>query len=254
MYESMRHIAALLALASALTACGGSGGGSDGAAGGRTVAEGAYGGRFTNNPDFDTVMVVALEDGSLWIPFGNTVSGQFQPAGFIEGNQAPTGAGWKTTDALGFNWAISGTPLAVNGSSSAAGLAGTFVEPGAPSFGFEAAPLAAPAYVYDTAASKDAIVGDWAAHSSIGGDGRYLTVYPDGTIVGTLQEACVFSGTIAPRASGRNVFDVSLVHACFNQDFAGIAIALQQGDGHQQLVMMLETAARDGGVALSAFR
>src|SRR5579862_1375818 len=65
-----RAAAALLALACALTACGGSddgpgGRGSHDEGGEPSVASGVYRGTIASNESYDTLMVVALEDGKF---------------------------------------------------------------------------------------------------------------------------------------------------------------------------------------------
>jgi hypothetical protein len=249
--------AALFALAGALSACGGSGGGSESSASRQPVTEGVYSGTLADNESYDSLMVVALEDGSFWAPYGNTVAGQLQPEGFVEGSvTTPAASGWKSSDALAFDWRMASYAVGVNATMSATGMSGTLSDPsGSPSFGFDVAPLTASSYDYDASASTGAIAGQWTVVASFGGNGGVLLVNPDSSVSGEIQGLCDFGGKVASRASGKNVFDVSLGAGCAGMPaLTGIAIALPQGDGHQHLIVMLKTAARDTGLVMSATR
>ena len=164
---------------------------------------------------------------------------------------APLRPGRREGDGAGSSGA--GTDLEASGTTSAAGLAGTFTEAHFPPSAFDLAALTDSRHVYDPAASTAAIAGDWVTSSSLGGDTGYLTVYADATISGHDTFLRNYRGTIAPRASGKNVFDVSVPGGCVGA-MSGIAIALPQADGHPQLILMLESDTRVRGLAMSATR
>ena len=67
------------------------------------------------------------------------------------------------------------------------------------------------------------------------------------------------TGTVKPRASGRNVFDVTLTFGgapCVlaNQTATGSAISYLLSNGSRQIVIAGTNAARDAGTALGGVR
>src|SRR4029434_1040965 len=63
-------------------------------------------------------------------------------------------------------------------------------------------------YDYESAAQLATIAGDWAVVTPRGGSN--MTVFAPGVVGGSLA-GCQMSGTLTPRAGGKNVFNAELV-------------------------------------------
>jgi hypothetical protein len=70
---------------------------------------------------------------------------------------------------------------------------------------------------------------------------------------GASSKGCAFSGTITPRASGKNVYDVSLKFgaapcALANQTATGVAVTYLLTNGKRQLIALTVDSTRTYGV------
>jgi len=76
---------------------------------------------------------------------------------------------------------------------------------------------------YDAPARLADVAGPWAMRD-MSGNGFQVRIAADGALTGT-QGACALSGAISPRASGKNVFDVSLAYGEAPCRFPGAAFS-----------------------------
>jgi hypothetical protein len=123
---------------------------------------------------------------------------------------------------------------------------------------FNSTPLAANhlGYVYNTAAAISDISGAWNGNL-LDGSAAVFSIDSAGILSGS-NLCCSFTGTVTPRPSGKNVFNVTIHFGsspCIaaNQDASGIAISYLT-NGQRQLIAAAETAARVKGSMFFALR
>lgn len=244
----IKNVATTVAVSILLAACGG-GGSSDTPAG---SAEGVYGGALTGSTSSAFQMLV-LENDEVWTMYGTKTATDFLVAGFLQG-QGLSNNGTYTSSNLrdfGFNPALSGTATATYNSSSKT-ISGTATFPRA-AVGFSGGPISGSLYNYNTAATVSTVAGSWAL-TSLSGEGITLNVASGGTYTASSSGGCSFTGTLVPRASGKNVFNVSFSFgaspcALPNQAASGIAVAYPLANGRTQLIVAGANAARTIGTA-----
>lgn len=244
-----------------LTACGGGGGGGDSAATTSSVstdssAEGAYVGTLSGSSNTAFQMLV-LDDGTFWTLYGVQQSGMFYVNGFVQGQGSFANGKFSSTNAkdFGYSPAMAGS---VNGTyTSSPSISGT-VTSKAGSVSFSGAPDPASTYNYQQAATISTIAGVWNM-TVLTGETVSLNVSNTGALGGVSSAGCAYSGTVTPRASGKNVYDVRLQFgaspcALPGQVANGIAVAYAVDGGKTQLVVAAVDSTRTYGVAALASR
>lgn len=118
---------------------------------------------------------------------------------------------------------------------------------------FDGGPIAGSSYHYNAAASLTTLAGSWST-TSLTGETVALTISPAGAFTATSSLGCSFGGTVAPRASGKNVFNVSLTFgaapcALPGQIATGIAVANTLSSGRTQLLVAVVDSTRTYGTA-----
>lgn len=245
-----------------LTACGG-GGGDDAAPAQPApptstipMPEGLFGGTTTAPSEFQ---MLVLEDGGFWAVYGT----QAGPAGFVQGTITGTPAVMLAADAKDFG-ASPATPANVrdltysNLANGGYSLGGSLT-----SFGqrvvFNGESFQSLAYDYSQPASLSAISGGWALQTTLGED-VLLSILPSGAISARgAGSGCTMAGNVQPRASGKNVFNVSLTFgpapcALPGQSAHGVVIAYPLNGNRTQMVVTLVDASRSFGVAAGGVR
>lgn len=263
--NSSKTLVAALAVTSiaVLTACGGGGGGASPALT-PGEAQGVYSGSFST-PAFPSgkFSTLVLENDEIWTLYGTEgAGGELLVYGLIQG-QGAASSGSFTVGALKDYFydgtTASGTLSAryqvgstFNGTVSANGQSVSFsgVTPAQGSSN----------YAYSTPADLSQVAGNWAATNMFGGTSNF-TISSTGTFSGTNQNGCGFSGTVTPRSSGKNVFDVTSTNntnaACGNASglaFRGAALTSILGNGQRQLIVALVSSDRTYGSAIFATR
>ena len=256
---------AVLFMAVALSACGGGGGSSAPApapapgpapapAPAGAKAEGYYQGTINAAaaPNFD---MAVLEDDSYWAIYRGTTSTAYI-AGFVQGQGlSGTGGVFISANALDFG---SRPPIGATLNATyttAMSIAGTFTATaGSGTLQFTGAVPATSAYNYNTAASNTAVVGTW----NVGitpGEASTLTVNSAGSFTGTAVSVggCTFTGTIVPRPSGKNIFNVTLTigpQPCKSPGYTGtgIGVTYPLASGGAQLIVTTVNSGRTAGV------
>jgi hypothetical protein len=250
-------------LCALLTACGGGGGAGDSADSGSTAiapattmqsAQGAYQGTVSNGREHTTIV---LENDEFYTMYGNTVNGMLAVTGFLHGHGKSNDGNFSSTDVKDF--AASGPVL--SGSVSAtyvpgASLSGVLTE-GTNNFNFTGAPIATSVYYYNAGANPSNITGSWNL-TSLRGFANVFSISPTGAFTG-FSGACSFGGTITSRASGKNVFNVTITFGaspCIlaGQSLNGIAVEYPLADGKRQLVIAAMDAARVNSAAFIGIR
>lgn len=245
----------LIVLATAtLAACGGGGG--DDSEGLPTTpaatAEGAYGGTLAGDTANNTFSAVVLENGDVWAIYGTALpSGVLAVTGFLQGSGNSTDSRYTSSDLrdFGFEPPVTGTANA-EFNASANTMSGSF-QFGSNTVRFAGGPING-GYDYAAAAQLTQVSGAWSLNA-LSGEGINIMVGGDGSFTGQSALGCAISGKLTPRASGKNVFDVTLQFgpapcAVPNQSAAGIALSYPIS-GRQQLIFAGTDSSRRYGTA-----
>ncbi|AMN47953.1 hypothetical protein ACG33_12766 [Steroidobacter denitrificans] len=248
-----------------ISACGGGGGGGNQVSATPSpppppppaaAAEGVFGGELIGSTSSE-FQVLILENGDVWSLYGQDNGSIFYVDGFVQGNGTWSGESFTSNNVkdFGFYPAISGT-LASTYSGATKTISGT-VTNSLGSVQFSGSPIPDSLYDYDTAASLGAIAGHW---DTLGTSGGSISVDITASGVLTVSEGgCSGSGSIAPRPSGKNVFNVTLTFGlapCVlpNQTVTGVAIVYPLTTGQDQLIGAMTDSARTVGIAVFGIR
>lgn len=253
MVRSRRRLVVSLAAALLVAACGG-GGGSDGPG---ASAEGVYGGALTGSTSSYFQMLV-LENDEFWVIYGAQSSGTFLIAGFIQG-AGTSNSGSFTSSAMkdyGFLPPLAGTASA-SYSADAKTMSGTASFSGR-NVGLNGGPIAGSLYNYGAAASLATISGTWNVGVNTG-ETASLAINGAGALSLTSTGGCTGTGTIVPRASGKNVFNVSVTFGgspCLlpGGTVGGIAVAYPLTGGRMQLIAAARNSAQSAGFLVAGTR
>lgn len=257
---------ALVVSAIFLTACGGGSDSAPAAAAAPVVvaptkAEGYYVGSFstTGNPNgvFETII---LENDEVWAIYGGrTSTGATAAFGLVQGKGVSNNGSFSGTDLRDFY----SNGQVISSSISASYVAGTSLK-GNVTSGNQTAPFTAAVptnsnYNYNAAPKLADLVGSWTGFNLRGGSDT-VTVKADGTL-SSVDSGCVTTGTVTPRPSGKNIFDLSVqaasTAACGTSaglTASGHVVTNLLPDGRRQLTAVYVTAARDRASAFIAVR
>ena len=209
-------------------------------------AQGMYAGKLAASGRLFNSLV--LEDGTYWGFYGGTTSGALAPIGFVQGS------GGSASGAYNGDLKDFGPNPAVQGSLAAsyaplASLNGTITIAGS-GLPFTGAGIAESIYRYTAPASIADIQGSQRMDGPMGH--HVMQVNADGTFSATTA-TCGYTGKFTPRATGKNVFDVSWTFgtgtcALQGQTATGIAVnyAAYAG-GTRSLIVAATNAARTVG-------
>ncbi|MDB5825774.1 MAG: hypothetical protein JWR21_4478 [Herminiimonas sp.] len=257
----------MLVMSAALAGCGGGGDASTGLsaplAGGSadtTTAplkngEGVYEGSLSNGMTHDTIV---LEDGSYYSFYGTGAINAFVVKGSLQGTGTGLNGLFASTNL--HDYMADGTTA--SGSLGATYTAqptfnGSVSEGSQPTVTFTGAALSATNYVYGSAPVFSNIVGTWPL-TSITGASTTVAIAANNTFSGN-SAGCSFTGTIAPRPSGKNIYNVTMAFAgapCAspNQAATGIALDFLITGGKRQLLIVGADATRANGIVLIGTR
>lgn len=262
--NAKKHLMVVLGtlVTTVLVGCGGGGGSSVSATPGE--AQGVYSGSFSTaafpTGKFSTLV---LDSDEIWTIYGREgASGELLVYGLIQGQGASSNGSFTASSLKDYYY--DGT--SATGTLSAryqvgATFSGT-VSAGGQSVSFSGVVPAAGStnYNYNRAAALSDISGSWAGTNMSGVTSNY-TISATGTFSGTNQNGCGFSGTVTPRSSGKNVFDVSLTNNTSNAcgvasglSGRGIAVSSLLTNGRRQLIVAVVTNDRQYGSAVFATR
>lgn len=249
--------ATLVTSAALLAGCGGGGGGgsdSPSTPPPANAAEGVYEGDISNGLEHNTLV---LENGQYYSLYGETINNVFYVYGFIQGTGTANNGSFSSTDLRDYvssGEVVSGilsasyTPdVSFNGS----------IKEGSSTVTFTGAPLQGATYNYKTSANLSNIVGAWNM-TSLQGEAVTLNIGSSGSFTGS-SGGCSFSGTLAPRSTGKNVFNVSLTFGgspCLlpGQSASGIALEYMLPTSRRQFIIAGTNAARTSGTAFLGSR
>lgn len=250
----------VLAVASLLTACGG---GSDSPAASipatpvpLAAAEGYYQGTVSTGQQFQLLM---LENDQFYSLIGNTdTQGVFRVTSLVEGKGASNNGSFSASNVKEYvnngqvvteTLSASYNPkVSIAGSVSYAGGSASFTG---------TAPATAN-YTYDTTATLASVSGNWSG-TSLAGEGLSFSISSAGAISGTAVSGCSFTGTSTPRASGKNVLDVSITFgsapcALPGLTEKGVGVSSLLSSGKRQFLIAVTNTDRTAGTVVFAQR
>lgn len=259
----MQSAPALVAISMSLilAACGGGGsGGSTTPAATGSKAEGVYEGSSTSGTALN---ILALENDEVYALYGTSSGGSLTVYGFNWAQGTSNNGTYTSSAAKDYYY----TGAVTSGSVSASYVANTSfngtVTGNGQSIGFTSAPPTNSNYAYNTPAVLSTITGSWSGSTLFSGESGTLSVAGDGALsasfTGSYTGTCTATGTIAPRSSGKNVFDISLTFGASpcglpSTTVSGIAVSYLLANSQRQLIAAVTTADRTHGSAFFATR
>jgi hypothetical protein len=250
--STARNLLACVIGASLLAACGGGGGDDDNSP---PTLQGVW--DTTLSPSGDTGGALVLEDGTLWAFSGPSTSIDALYQGVVNVN-----AGALSSANMRLFFTNTGQVANV-GNVSGSLSANAFSLIGSTAAGTETVNATrSPAdatYNYDTPAQLADVQGSWTGAFSTGDTG-VVTVQANGSFSSTTSAGCSFTGTATPRASGKNVFNISLTFGpapCLlpNVSGSGVALASRAAGGNPAaLIVMATTNDRSAAAIYLALR
>jgi len=252
--RALASVAALVALG----ACGGGGGDpAPSTAPSNATAEGVYGGTLAGSTSTGFRLLV-LENGQYWALYGDTVANAFLVDGFIQGTGTSSNGSFTSADAKDFGVfpAVSGTVSATY-DAQAKTISGTATSQ-AGSATFSGGPIPGSTYIYDSPAALSTIAGAWTL-TTLAGESVSLNVGSNGAFTALIGGNCSATGTVTPRPSGKNVFNVAMTLGpapCDlpGQSASGVALAYPLASGQTQLIVAVVDGTRTAGTATFGVR
>lgn len=251
----MRHRIAALALAVGLAGCGGGGGGDDPQDAPATDATPLEGGYELASSTGASGEALILQDRTYWGLSGFESGGVLFIDTLTQGTVNRSGAAVSASGLRQYDFGNGVVRTAgFSGSMTVSGVVSGTVSPsGVAVSNLTLTPVSASDFDYHAAASLGTIVGTWNGDSLDGSSGS-LTVSSGGAVTASLS-GCSITGSVAPHASGKNLYTVSIAFGpapCIlaNATASGIAII----GTAQQLVVALTTADRSAGTVFLGTR
>lgn len=251
--------AALVVSVLSLALLSGCGGGGDNSSASNAIPRGLYLGSSSYSP-YPLADVLILEDGSYYALYGFQFNAAFVVAGFFEGS------GFGSNGVLSSANPVEHVSLYTfsNGSVGGSYVPGTSVDINVQGFGgagtFSTVKPANTTYDYASAANINDVAGSWSL-STVDGAGANMIISTNGTFTATAtSNSCSYSGTISPRVSGKNVFDITLTYgaapcAVPNLSISGVAVSYMLSDGvRREFIMSGTDSGRANGYAASGWR
>lgn len=225
----------------------------------RNASEGAYSGTVDSALP---IILMVLNDGQYWGLFGLPSTQGLIPAGFVQGNATATNGNFASTNLHAFladgQW--DGLTDSVNGSYvSGVSISGTVTEPpGGETLSLSVSAIASTTLDYNAPANLSAISGYWAGYL-LDGSPTAMNITSSGSLEGATTSGCAFSGTITPRSSGKNVFNLAATLAGSGCPYAGVSVngiaySLAEPSGRRTLVAHGVNASRNLGWAFFGTR
>jgi hypothetical protein len=225
-----------IAAASLLTACGGGGGGSNATPVVNADPQGFWQGTESNGR---AVAALVLETGQYFAVYSTNGSVD----GMVEGTLTVSGNSISDNSAIDFVVGAPAVSATVAGTVMTKQLISAKVSEPNQSVSFNGTYNSA----YDSPPSSTAGVGTWTGSAAGGSAATTITVAADNSFTGTTG-LCTFSGSVTPRATGKNVFDGNVT---FNntscQLGAGTAIGFEAVIANSQMVAAGVNSSRSAG-------
>ena len=251
MKTNKKMLASAFAAVAAMGAgCGG--GGDEASSSVEGSPEGVYGGALSG-ASAGAFQMLVLENGEFWALYGTQSPSMFYVNGFIQGNGAWSQGSFSASEVRDFGVYPATVGRLTFTYNTKAGTISGQVSAGGQAATFTGGPIPASLYRYDTPATLTEVTGSWTL-ADLRGEAIALSVATDGKFTGSSTLGCKISGTMLPRSSGKNVFDVSLTFGpapcqLAQQAGRGIAVLTPLANGRSQLVVAATDLARSVGTA-----
>jgi FKBP-type peptidyl-prolyl cis-trans isomerase FkpA len=221
-------------------------------------AEGAYRSGLPGSGNTDIDMMV-LENDEYYAVYGRNSASQFVVSGFVQGNGISGATAFTSSNMLDFG-ARPPAPGSINSAYVPAVSMNGSIMTTAGSVPLSATASAlAPFYNYAAQANLADLAGTWRMNER-GGNLSDMTV-AGGSFSGTGASAatigCTYSGTLAPRASNKNVFNATITYgpapcAMPGATVSGVAFSYLHNSGAtRQLIVLAKNAGRTDASFLS---
>lgn len=252
MYQTTRPGPTILAaMLLALAGCGGGGDSDNAGTAGPTPsspkAEGVYAG--TTSTGYELSLLV-LENDVAWGMYTWNYQGSDYLVGFVQGPGVSKNGSFSIADGRDYHFLNDITYKVTASGTYVPGVSiqGSVTD-GSTSLSFTATTAAVIGYDYRQPATLSAVAGTWSGFYSAGWETGTVSVSATGAVSGATSSGCIYGGTVAPRASGKNVYDVSITFgpspcALPGQSATGIAVITSGG---KQLLVAATTASRAYG-------
>ncbi len=202
------------------------------------------------------MQMIVLEDDSFWSVYGVMTGLGLQPRGFVQGQGSSYDGSFISNNMRDFS-DHRVADASVSATYGGGSIGGTWNYPDT-TLGFSAAEPSVSAYDYFRPANPNAVLGGWTL-TTFTGSSLVFNVYSGGAIA-SAAGACAFTGAMTPRASGINVFDLSLTFnsgVCdlpIGQTIRGVAVTSPLSGGSSQLVLAGVDSSRVYGMAAVGWR
>lgn len=221
-----------------------------------TSAEGAWLPIIVAGGTYTSYSMVVLENGRYWI-FYSTSAGGRNVVAFLRGTSVSAAGRFTSSDLT--HYPVSGTaagPGSIVGTYVPATSFSSMLTFAGSSAGFSGYPQRPAVYDYQARPDLARFVGAWSV-AGLDGSSQALTLAADGGF-SSVAAGCTSTGTLVPRASGKNVFDFSLRRGATcpmaGSTFTGIALLSQLVSGVQALNAAGVTADGATGTSLTGQR
>jgi hypothetical protein len=170
------------------------------------IAQGLYTGTVTGSRTSTAFQMLSLENGDIWALYGDQTGASFVVDGFIQGPTTRSGSNVTSSSIKDFG-SNPAAAASVNGTLTSTSASGTLTSNGT-AMTFSGTVASNSNYVYDTPASLAQIAGAWTL-AALDGTSATVNISSGGGFTGN-NAGCAIAGSITPRASGKNVFDVTV--------------------------------------------
>jgi hypothetical protein len=250
------QVGIIVLISTMLAACGGGGGSGSGQAAvpATSPVQGVYEGNIASGRYYNTLI---LENNEYYAMYGSLQNNAFYVMGFVQGTGSANNGSFSSSDLRDF--AYNGSVY--SGSLSASYQAGVSlngtISSNSGTQTFAGAPIKDSLYNYNVPANLTEVAGSWSM-TDLSGAPVSLSIASSGSFSGSSQ-GCSFSGTLTPRPSGKNVFNMTVQFGdspCIlaNQSASGIALDYLLQSGRRQFIVAGMNSARTKGTALLGSR
>jgi hypothetical protein len=203
---------------------------------------------------------LVLENGQYYGFYSQAATGRFAPTGFLQGPSTTSGADFVSSDVRDFNPEPYAALTLTATYAAQSKLDGSVNTPNGP-IPFTSTGPDPKLYSFNVPAVAADLAGTWVMTDNE--NKTYSMPGPVNNVVAGIGAACTFSGSMAPRAGGKNLFDASLTYAAVGgntcrmagKTATGIAFSMLADEGStRQLFIAATTADRVLGTMLSGNR
>ncbi len=263
--NSLRLSFAFFASTAFIAACGGGGSsstttpvtiGTASAVAAVTKVEGYYTGTVSSGTQFQ---LLALENDQIYALIGNSdAQGVFRVASLVEGPGTSSNGSFSISNAKEYSASGQVFTGSISGSfNPRTSVMGNVVSSSGTASFTGTAPTAS-LYNYDTPTPISAVAGDWSG-ATLFNEGVVFSITASGAITGRSTSGCTFSGSAAPRATGKNVLDATVTFGavpCGQPGITatGIAVSSLLANGKRQLIFAVNNAGRTAANVVFAQR